>query len=173
MPTAQQIHEFLNKLHSDSSVAGKQSVYQLLYDYDFILKDFDWTLYPDQSTQQKAGGKVLKCFDSLSEPEMNELLKVCNDNDYFKILTAAVRGARFCDGYWEEFVASGALRICLNAIAKSVGYTPLLVMLPEEVQCQQYLLKQQEESKLRREQIKKRKDEQRIQESNDDQDFLF
>ncbi|MGF1719154.1 DUF6508 domain-containing protein [Vibrio kyushuensis] len=173
MPTVQQIHEFLNQLHSDSSEAGKQSVYQLLYDYDFILKDFDWTQYPDQSAPQQAGGKVLKCFDSLSESEMTELLKVCNDTDYYKILTAAVRGARFCDGYWEEFVVSGALRICLNAIALSVGYTPLLVMLPEEIQCKQYLLKQKAESKLRREQAKKRKEEQRIQENNDDQDFQF
>ncbi|MEZ8946216.1 DUF6508 domain-containing protein [Vibrio sp. 10N.247.311.12] len=173
MPTLQQIHEFLNKLHSNDFDDSEHTVYDLLYGYDFILKDFDWTQYPDQSTQQQAGGKVLKLFDSLSELEITELLKLCNGNDYFKILTAAVRGARFCDGYWEKFVASGALRVCLNAIAKSVGYTPLLVMLPEEVQCQQYLLKQQEESKLRREQIKKRKEKQRIQENNDDQDFLF
>lgn len=174
VPSPSQVNEFFNQLTLNpvtpqAQQACTSDLYHKFYEHGFILSDFDWSEYGHAmhghraENSQRVGSQLLMAFDRLSDEEKSTLLAQCQYDDYFKIITAVVRGDRFNDGYLALFVATGTLRMLLNRLASLVKSPVLLAPFEQETQHQIDL------------EVARRRQEQRLSnaaQNNDSDDFF-
>lgn len=105
-----------NMLESIAGLGAEESFafQSLLYDHGCILTDYRWMNCPDH----KELGADIRLNTSDEARLKRHKLESFNYTEGLKMITAVVRGDRFCEGLWRLFVEDGSLQIWLNRMAQ-------------------------------------------------------
>ncbi|CAM4206369.1 ADP-ribosylglycohydrolase family protein [Vibrio neonatus] len=116
VPSIKSIEEMLARVNGAVQQVKGDLLYQLLYEYDCILREYRWMDF----CHRDLVSTDLGASTSDGIYPKRQFLENMSYLEGFQFITAVVRGDRFCDGLWRNFTEDGSLQVWLEQMATFV-----------------------------------------------------